>query len=78
LFLHWAPEAIFALPSITLLQKQRFRVEGVHYGTHADAHPPRENAIFATKCWKVVQKSLPKTNPGPKDGAKMAQDVAKM
>ena len=55
--LGWSWEAIFALPSITSLQKSRFRVEGVHQRGCRNAHPPHENAIFATKWWKVVQKS---------------------
>ena len=47
--LGWSWEAIFALPSSTSLQKSRFRVEGVHQRGCRNAHPPHENAIFATK-----------------------------
>ena len=32
-------------------------MEGVHLGTDADAHPPRENTVFAEKLRKGVPKS---------------------
>ena len=53
--------SILAHPSTTFLQKPGFRVEGVHLGTDADAHPPHENTVFAQKMWKGVPKTPPRT-----------------
>ena len=50
---------LFAHPSETFFEKQRFRAEGVRHGTFADAHPPRENLVFTEKLWKGVPKSPP-------------------
>ena len=50
---------IFALPSNTFPLKQGFRVGRLQKVRRGNADVPHENAIFGTKCWKVVQNLVP-------------------
>ena len=50
---------IFALPSSTFPLKQGFRAGRLQKVRRGNADVPHENAIFRTKCWKVVQNLVP-------------------
>ena len=50
---------IFALHSSTFPLKQGFRVGRLQKVRRGNADVPHENAIFGTKCWKVVQNLVP-------------------